>query len=397
MSNYLFEIAESQIKTYLKSLDIYDDLYNRNDVTEIMINTNKKIFVKVFGQGFVLKKNESSNDDLINMLKILSSLDDKVITADSPKISTKMILNTGQKVRIEGLIPPVVENPTINIRKQSSILITVEDYLEKGFINEKILEFFKKVVKEHKNILVIGGTDTGKTTLTNSIINLMERDNERIVAIEEVPELQLFSENVNRIQIIPKIFSSLEALKYCMRASPERIVFGEIREGESAYEFINGLNSGHQGGISTIHANDGIGGLKKLEMYINSVFGKPLSEEIGMTIDVLITVKMKNYKRYLASIDICKGYDREKNRYILENVYSKENLKNNSTQEEIYLSENTIFYDNKYYKINSTNITNIVIEENEIIIHFSKEDNILFYRKKEEDFDSLKNKIFNLF
>ena len=183
------------------------------------------------------------------------------------------------------------------------------------------------MIEQHKNILIVGGTDTGKTTLTNAILNLMERRKERIIAIEEVPELQLFSDNVNRIQIIPNIFPALDGLRYCMRASPERIVFGEIREGTSAYEFINGLNSGHPGGISTIHANDGVGGLKKLEMYINSSFGKPLSEEIGMTIDVIITVKMKNYQRYLASIDICKGYDRNNNKYILENFYRHINEK----------------------------------------------------------------------
>lgn len=322
--NHIFRVAEAQIQNYLKALDIYDDLYNRNDVTEILINTNKKIFVKVLGKGFIKKENESSNDELTNMLKVLSSLDNKVLTSENPNISTKMILSTGQKVRIEGLIPPVVENPSINIRKQSSILITVEDYLKKGFINEEILQFFHKMVDEHKNILIVGGTDTGKTTLTNAILNLIERKNERLVVIEEVPELQLYSDNVNRVQVIPNIFSSLQALKYCMRASPERIVFGEIREGESAYEFINGLNSGHEGGISTIHANDGIGGLKKLEMYINSAFGKPMSEEIGMTIGVLIVVKMKNYKRYLASIDICEGYDRNNNKYILKNIYNGE-------------------------------------------------------------------------
>ncbi|MGK4198865.1 ATPase, T2SS/T4P/T4SS family [Fusobacterium sp. HC1336] len=325
--NHILQVAENQIKNYLKIIGIYEDIYENKEVTEVLINTNKKIFTKVLGKGFVMKEYECKPEALINLLKVLSTLDSKQLTEKNPNISTKLVLSNGQKVRIEGLIAPTVENPTINIRKQSSFLITVENYLEKGFINQEILEFFNKMIEQHKNILIVGGTDTGKTTLTNAILNLMERRKERIIAIEEVPELQLFSDNVNRIQIIPNIFPALDGLRYCMRASPERIVFGEIREGTSAYEFINGLNSGHPGGISTIHANDGLGGLKKLEMYINSSFGKPLSEEIGMTIDVIITVKMKNYQRYLASIDICKGYDRNNNKYILENFYRHINEK----------------------------------------------------------------------
>ena len=325
--NHILQVAENQIKNYLKIIGIYEDIYENKEVTEVLINTNKKIFTKVLGKGFVMKQYEYKPEALINLLKVLSTLDSKQLTEKNPNISTKLVLSNGQKVRIEGLIAPTVENPTINIRKQSSFLITVENYLEKGFINQEILEFFNKMIEQHKNILIVGGTDTGKTTLTNAILNLMERRKERIIAIEEVPELQLFSDNVNRIQIIPNIFPALDGLRYCMRASPERIVFGEIREGTSAYEFINGLNSGHPGGISTIHANDGVGGLKKLEMYINSSFGKPLSEEIGMTIDVIITVKMKNYQRYLASIDICKGYDRNNNKYILENFYRHINEK----------------------------------------------------------------------
>lgn len=396
--NHIFRVAEIQIQNYLKTLDIYDDLYNRSDVTEIMINTNKKIFIKVLGKGFVKKENESSNDELTNMLKVLSSLDNKVLTSDYPNISTKMILSNGQKVRIEGVIPPVSENPSINIRKQSSVLITVEDYLEKGFINEKILNFFKKIVDEHKNILVVGGTDTGKTTLTNSILNLMERKNERLVVIEEVPELQLYSDNVNRIQVLPKIFPSIQALKYCMRASPERIVFGEIREGESAYEFINGLNSGHEGGISTIHANDGLGGLKKLEMYINSTFGKPMSEEIGMTIGVLIVVKMKNYQRYIASIDLCKGYDRNTNQYILENVYCGKkydivNEHNNiKSQEEIKKIE-LLYKDGRCNLVNPKKIENIEINklENNIQIWFSKSSNLILSKDNLLNYEEVEN------
>lgn len=324
IKGHINAVAEKNINQILRDLGLYEDLFNKTQVTEICINTNKRIFTKNLGIGFIEKDYESDNDKLTNLLKILATLDNQQLTSTNPNISTKLILSNGQKVRIEGVIPPVAENPTINIRKQNSIVKSLESYLEEGFLTKKTYDLCFDSVINHKNILIVGGTDSGKTTFLNSLLKIIELKNERTIIIEDVPELQIKSSNVNRIQTIPKVFSPEQALKYCMRASPERIIFGEIRDGRAGYELISGFNSGHPGGISTIHADDGLGGLKKLEMYINSAFGKPMSEDIGMGINLIITLKMKNYKRYLGSIDICEGYNRENNQYILRNIYSSE-------------------------------------------------------------------------
>lgn len=321
---HITKIAEKNINQILKDLNIYDDIYNNPKVTEVLVNTNKKIFTKNLGIGFIEKEDESDNNKLTNLLKTLSTLDNKQLTENAPNISTKLILSNGQKVRIEGAIPPIVANPTINIRKQSTFVKSLESYLEDGYLTEETYNLCVNSVLNYKNILIIGGTDTGKTTFLNGLLRIIEEKNERAIIIEDTPELQINSTNVNRIQTIPNIFSPEQALRYCMRASPERVIFGEIRDGKAGYELISGFNSGHPGGISTIHADDGLGGLKKLEMYINSAYGKPMSEDIGMAINVLITVKMKNYKRYLGSIDICEGYNRNNNQYILKNIYSAE-------------------------------------------------------------------------
>ncbi|MGL5414004.1 ATPase, T2SS/T4P/T4SS family [Cetobacterium sp.] len=321
---HINQTVKKSIQRMLNELKIFEALIDPK-VTEVMINSNKKIFLKKLGEGYVCLDFESKDEILINLLKLLSGLDNKVITSDDPNVSTKLYLEEQKlKLRIEGLINPVVQHPTINIRKQSEYLLTLDDYLKDKFLTKEVYDFLINAVKTKKNVLVVGGTDTGKTTFTNALINVMDGLGERIIAIEEIPELQIKSENVNRIQVIPKIFNSLQALKYCMRASPERIVFGEVREGESAYEFINGLNSGHPGGLTTIHADDGLGGLKKLETYINQIYGKPMREEIGMVINVIVTVKMQNYKRYLASVDICEGYDYSIKQYKLKNIYIAE-------------------------------------------------------------------------
>lgn len=330
---HINKVAEKNISQILRNLKIYEDIYEKSEVTEVCINTNKKIFTKNLGIGFIEKDYESDNNQLTNLLKTLATLDNKQLTENDPNISTKLVLSTGQKVRIEGAIPPIVPNPTINIRKQNIIVKSLESYLKDGYLTEETYNLCVNSVLNYKNILIIGGTDTGKTTFLNGLLKVIEDKNERTIIIEDTPELQINSTNVNRIQTIPKIFSPEQALKYCMRASPERVIFGEIRDGKAGYELISGFNSGHPGGISTIHADDGLGGLKKLEMYINSAYGKPMSEDIGMAINILITVKMKNYKRYLGSIDICEGYNRNNNQYILRNIYSSEQDDSFSTKE----------------------------------------------------------------
>ena len=324
MTGHINKVAEKNLNQILKELGIYDDIYNNKQVTEVLINTNKKIFTKNLGVGFIEKDGESDNNKVMNFLKTLATLDSQQLTESNPNISTKLILSNGQKVRVEGVIPPVAVNPTINIRKQSTFVKSLESYLEDGYLTEETYNLCVNSILSYKNILIIGGTDTGKTTFLNGLLKIIENRNERTIIIEDTPELQMNSSNVNRIQTIKNIFPPDKALKYCMRAAPERVIFGEIRDGKAGYELISGFNSGHPGGISTIHANDGLGGLKKLEMYINGVYGKPMSDEIGMAINVLITVKMKNYKRYLGSIDICEGYNRLNNQYILRNIYSAE-------------------------------------------------------------------------
>lgn len=347
---HITKVAEKNIGMILKELNIYDDIYNDPKVTEICINTNKKIFTKNLGIGFVEKDYESDNFKLTNLLKTLATLDNQQLTETNPNISTKLILSNGQKVRIEGVIPPTVENPTINIRKQSFFVKSLESYLEDGYLTEDTYNICVNSVLNHKNILIIGGTDTGKTTFLNGLLKIIQDKNQRTIIIEDTPELQMNSTNVNRIQT-SKYFPPVKALKYCMRASPERVIFGEIRDGEAGYELISGFNSGHPGGISTIHANDGIGGLKKLEMYINSFYGSPMSEEIGMAINVLITVKMKNYKRYLGSIDICEGYNSLNNQYILRNIYSSDKKEDYLEKEKLKLLE---------YAKNNLNIDDVI-------------------------------------
>ncbi|MGL5277562.1 MAG: ATPase, T2SS/T4P/T4SS family [Cetobacterium sp.] len=317
MKHSIFE-AKKIIDRSLKELNIYDYLYNDSEVTEVTINSDQKIFIKRSGEGFV-EVGKSENDKVISILNTLATLRSITLGLENPEIDGELPLT---KSRVVGIISPVVENPTFNIRKKIPVIKTLEDYLKDEFITKEVYNYLKASVLNKKSILVVGGTNTGKTTFLNALISAMDI-NKRVILVEEVEELQTKAVNVQRLKIIPGIYSAERALKTCMRLTPEIIIFGEIR-GIEAYEFIKALNSGHEGGLSTIHANNCLLGLKKMEMYTRTAIGHPLSEELAMGVNILVTLKEKNHTRYLDSIVEVLGYDSVKNEYKLKPIYQKE-------------------------------------------------------------------------
>lgn len=326
MNNNRIETANKTILKIFKELEIYDYL-NDNTITEIVINTDRKIWIKKMEVGFVDTNKLADNNKTLNVLKILATLNELSLNEENPRLSAELIYkfpeeNKYKKARLEGLIPPVVDNPKFNIRKKIPVTKRLEDYLKDDFITQEQYDYFIQAVKDKKNILIVGGTDTGKTTFANALLGVMDNLDERLIIIEQVEELQTKARNVDRIRIVEGIYESTEALKSCMRLSPERIIFGEVRGAES-YDLLGGFNSGHSGGLSTIHANDGQGGLKKLEMYNQLACQKPMSEFIVLGINILITLKMENYKRYLDEIVELEGYDSVTHMYELKTIYKR--------------------------------------------------------------------------
>ncbi|SKA04116.1 type IV secretion system protein VirB11 [Cetobacterium ceti] len=315
MSNSLFE-AKIILEMSLNKLKILDFL-NDDTITEIMINPDKKIFVKKIGKGKEFTNLYSDSNEVRNIINILASLQGVVINDKNPRISATLPLTNS---RFEGLVPPVVENPSFTIRKKILKVLKLDDYVKQGTFTEREKELIKGYVKSKKNILIVGGTDTGKTTFANAIIDVMQ--NERLYFIEEIRELQSTNFDNTYVQVIDGIFSPKEALKSAMRWSPDRIIYGEIR-GAEAFDLVNAFNSGHSGGLTTIHANDCYGGLSKLETYIMYEKENPLSGVIARTINVVITMKHEGNKRVLGEIAEVKGY--KNGEYILDFKYKRGN------------------------------------------------------------------------
>lgn len=211
------------------------------------------------------------------------------------------------------MVPIIVENPCFTIRKKILKVLKLDDYVKQGAFTEKEKDLIVSYVKNKRNILIVGGTDTGKTTFANAVIDNMQ--NERLYFIEEVRELQSTNDDNTFVLTIQGIYSPQQALKRAMRWSIDRIIMGEVR-GAEAFDLLNAFNSGHEGGLCTIHANDCYGGLSKLETYILYEKSNPLSDLIARVINVVITMKIEDNKRVLDSIAEVKDYVNGK--YILD-------------------------------------------------------------------------------
>lgn len=313
MKNSILE-AKGILTSALEKLDLLKYLED-DSVTDIMVNPDNKIFIIKMGEGKIFTGLYSTPEVTRNVINILASLEGVLINDKNPRISTSLPLTNS---RFEGLIPPVVENPSFTIRKKILKVLKLDDYVRQGIFTDREKALIENYVKTKQNILIVGGTNTGKTTFANAVIDLMQ--NERLFFIEEVRELQSTNFDNTYVQVIEGIFSPKEAIRSAMRWTPERIVYGEIR-GAEAFYLINAFNSGHSGGLTTIHANDCYGGLSKLETYILYEKPYPLSELIARTINVVMTMVVENNKRTLDSIAEVKGY--ENGKYILDFKYKR--------------------------------------------------------------------------
>lgn len=328
--NNKFKQALQTLEISLKELKIYDYFYD-DSITEILINTNNSIFIKKVGIGFVNTKKYAIPEKTLHIIQILASLEGLIINSSNPRISTTIPMKKKEKeylsiedinnFRFEGLVPPVVANPIFNIRKPSIKIFSLEDYVKQGAFRQEEVELMRNYIKSKKNILVVGGTDTGKTTIMNTLVR--EIRNERLVFIEEVRELQVdeeYTDNVSFLQVIKGCFEPKDAMRSALRMSPERIIYGEVR-GAEAFDLLHAFNTGHKGGFCSIHANDCYGGLEKIETYVLYETDKVSPRLIARTIEVIITMKMTNNKRVLDSIAEVKGY--ENHQYILDFKYKR--------------------------------------------------------------------------
>ncbi|MBQ9815039.1 MAG: CpaF family protein [Lachnospiraceae bacterium] len=292
----------------IRGLDILQEILEDNEVTEIMVNGRDNVFLEKGGRVFRYGGAFASNDKLKDVIQIIAARSNKRVNEASPILDTR--LEDGSRVNI--VLPPVsVTGPLITIRKFPSAALTMEKLIKNGTITEEAAAFLRGKVVDRKNIFISGGTGSGKTTFLNVLSNYIPKD-ERIITIEDSAELQIKEienlvslecrqanvEGENGITIRDLIRTSL-------RMRPDRIIVGEVR-GEEALDMLQAMNTGHEGSLSTGHANSPEDMISRLETMVLMGTEMPLSAirgQIASALDYMVHLeRMRDGSRKVVEI-----------------------------------------------------------------------------------------------
>ena len=287
-------------------------------VIEILLNDDGWVWVDRAGQGMVRTDTVLSARDAELLLRYVATESDATITRDKPAFAGTL---PHWDARVQGLIPPVVHSPTFAIRKPSALVFSLDDYLAKGVITEAQKQALTRAVLDRKNILVGGGTGTGKTTFANALLRVMaEGTNDRLFIAEDTPELRCASPNKIAVRTKRGHFEMRDAIFAALRLRPDRIIVGEIRDG-TALDLLKAWNTGHDGGIATIHANDTASMLTRICQLVEEDRKHADKTVVAETINICVHLTLDlgaAAGRRLSGIDRVVGYDRHAERWLLE-------------------------------------------------------------------------------
>ncbi|BGE86340.1 P-type conjugative transfer ATPase TrbB [Methylosinus sp. 3S-1] len=223
----------------------------------------------------------------------------------SPRVSAELP-ETGE--RFEGLLPPVVAAPAFAIRKPAVAVFTLDDYARARVMTSSQADALRKSVADRKNILVAGGTSTGKTTLANALLAEIAHTADRVVLIEDTRELQCRAPNLVALRTKDGVVSLSDLVRSSLRLRPDRIPIGEVR-GAEALDLLKAWGTGHPGGIATIHAGTALGALRRLEQLIQEAVITVPRALIAETIDVIAVLQGRGGERRLAELVTVAGLD----------------------------------------------------------------------------------------
>ncbi|WP_253904225.1 CpaF family protein [Arthrobacter sp. Br18] len=286
-------------------------------ITEIMVNSSEQIYIERKGRLILTDLRFNSDDHLRKVIERIVSKVGRRIDESSPLVDAR--LEDGS--RVNAIIPPLAVNgPSLTIRKFSQVPITVNDLIGWGSLTPEMAELLDACVRARLNIIVSGGTGTGKTTMLNVVSSFIPED-DRIVTIEDAVELQLQQAHVVRLESRPANIEGKGAvgirdlLKNSLRMRPDRIIVGECRGGESL-DMLQAMNTGHDGSLSTVHANSPRDAIARLEtLVLMAGMDLPLRairEQIASAVDLIIQLtRMRDGSRRVTHVTEVQGMEGE--------------------------------------------------------------------------------------
>ena len=283
-------------------------------VVEVMVNPDGRIWVDRIGEGRSWTGEHLAPADADRILRLLADHAGEVVTRDSPRISATLPI-TGE--RFQGAFMPLVVSPAFAIRKRPEVVFTLDDYVGQEIITPGQAAVIREAAGDHQNILIVGGTGSGKTTLANAILAEPAFAEDRVILIEDTAELQCSAPD--KIQMLTKRtdppVTMTDLVRDSLRLRPDRIIIGEVRDG-SALDLLKAWNTGHPGGLATIHANSAAEGLTRLEDLIGEVTQRIPYRAIAQAINLLVFIARTPAGRQVRTV--CRLVGREGDGYVLE-------------------------------------------------------------------------------
>ena len=284
---------------------------------EVMLNPDGRIWQERFGEPMKCIGTMRSGDAEV-AFRTLASLLGKTLSYEQPQLDGEY----PGGFRFSGALPPIVSAPAFTIRKPASRVFTLNEYVEAGILTEHQKDALCMAVSEHQNLLVVGGTGSGKTTLANALIAEMVRQfpDERHVIIEDTREIQCTAQNAVFFHTTNDV-SMTKCLKQTLRFRPTRIHVGEVRD-EAALDLLDAWNTGHSGGISTVHANSALQGLSRVRGLVSRSPSAPrcVEEVIGEAVQVLVFIERTPSGRRIREILAVDGYSPRNQEYQLREL-----------------------------------------------------------------------------
>lgn len=272
-------------------------------IVEVMLNPDGRLWIDRLSEGLSDTGESLSAEDGERIVRLVAHHVGAEVHPASPRVSAELP-ETGE--RFEGLLPPVVSSPAFAIRKPAVAVFTLDDYVIAGIMTAGQASVLRDAVASRKNILVAGGTSSGKTTLTNALLAEVAKTADRVVLIEDTRELQCTAPNLVALRTKDGVVSLSDLVRSSLRLRPDRIPIGEVR-GAEALDLLKAWGTGHPGGIGTIHAGTAIGAVRRLEQLIQEAVITVPRALIAETIDLVAVLSGRGSQRRLAELTLIEG------------------------------------------------------------------------------------------
>lgn len=271
------------------------------EVVEILVNPDGLLVLDRAGSGRIAAGSRLDVDARERVIRLIADYVGDPVTRENPRLSGVLPV-TGE--RFQGFLPPVTTGPAFSIRKRPALIWTLDDYVRGRVMTCVQADQLRAAVLSRRNLLISGGTGSGKTTLANALLAEPAFANDRVILIEDTPELQCSAWDLvpTLTRRLPVAIGVVDLVRDALRMRPDRIVVGEMRDGAAALETLKAWNTGHPGGLSTIHANSAPEALRRIEDLIAEVTSAAPQRLIAQAVDVVVHIRRTQSGRKVEAI-----------------------------------------------------------------------------------------------